>query len=74
MSTYLERHEAQVAHLLQYKDRVLELAGMEGAESISLYLTDYAGPHHDIYQRLCDDIGIEFKPEIGHPDPYGDTP
>lgn len=75
MPTYGERHDGQVAHISQYRDLFWNHAGYTGSgEEISEYLTNYAGEHHDIYQRLCFDLGIEAKPELFHPDPYGETP
>lgn len=71
MRTYADRHAEQCEHLRAHQPRV---AGHIGDDEVSVYLIDYAGPHHDIYQRLCADIGIEPKAAICHPDPYGDTP
>lgn len=71
---YGERHDAQVAHIFCHRDRFKDHAGYVGdRDEISTYLIDYAGEHHDVYQRLCHDLGIEPIAAICHPDPYGDT-
>jgi len=70
MATFKERHDGQVAHIRQHLAAFKDHAG---DDFIGQYLADYAGPHHDIYQRLCADLQIKPQPELFHPDPYGDT-
>lgn len=71
---YGERHDLQVAHILVYNNKFKDHAGYNGGrDEIDEYLTNYAGEHHDIYQRLCVDLGIVPMVIACHPDPYGDT-
>lgn len=70
MATYEERHRGQVAHIAEHLAAFKDHAG---DVDISEYLLDYAGRRHNIYQRLCADLGIEPQPALFHPDPYGET-
>jgi hypothetical protein len=80
--THEQRHAGQVAHILEHAAAFNDHAGTGNidagtpgnAENIGEYLIDYAGPHHDVYQRLCADLGVQPHPPLVHPDPYADTP
>jgi len=67
---YQARHDGQVSHIHEHITLFREHVGNDEVET---YLIDYAGERHDIYQRLCHDLGVPPRRELFHPDPYGET-
>lgn len=59
-----ERFRAQIAHLNE-PDVLARFANDKGGPDVTpeSYLTDYGGapngPRPDLYQRVCDDIGVQ---------------
>lgn len=76
--SYQQRFEGQVNHISQHWDKFFGHACSRDeatedprlrASIIEQYLVDH-GDRHDIYQRLCQDLEIEPRPELFHPDPF----
>lgn len=65
-----QRISAQAMHLMEPENRskVLDHIGGDQLDEITRYLYDY-GDQWDLYQRLCEDCGIEPRPELFHPNP-----
>lgn len=63
-----QRFEAQIAHIEENRD-LWEQAQGKNADVAEYMYTYGSYERWDLYQRVCDDIGIEWKPEICHPDP-----
>ena len=65
-----QRISAQAMHLSEPENRakVLDHIGEDTLDGIARYLYDY-GNQWDLYQALCNDVGIEPRPELFHPNP-----
>lgn len=61
-----ERTAAQISHLQEHQDLFEQDKGPDVAEYMHDY-GDYA--NWDLYQRVCEDLGIPHRPEICHPNP-----
>lgn len=61
-----QRTAGQIAHITEHAASFADLQG--GGQDIAEYIHDH-GDTWDIYQRLCDDMQIEPKPEFCHPNP-----
>jgi hypothetical protein len=61
-----ERTAAQIAHLMEHQADFEK----EKGPNVTEYMYDYGDyANWDLYQRVCDDLGIEPRPEICHPNP-----
>lgn len=63
-----QRTDAQIAHLCEHQAAFDDLQG--AFTNIAMYMQSNGSYENwDLYQRVCDDLGIKPRPHICHPDP-----